>query len=168
MTFLQSGSTIATGFIAQSALGWPWVCYIFGTVGLVVTAIYLFVAVQAPHVHPRISSAERTYLETTLYKTGENVSAWAVSLSWRLMCALAGRTRSLGTNVNFHTLLGCNCCSCRILFVLYAFVHRNAHVSSKRYELWLRVGEWFRSKTQQMVSNTCLFRTAQWPLYQKY
>ncbi|KAH1028763.1 hypothetical protein HUJ05_002093 [Dendroctonus ponderosae] len=96
VTFMQSGSTISTGFISQSTLGWPWVCYIFGTAGIIVTTIYLFVAVQAPHVHPNITSAERTYLEKTLSSTFENDEPvpWAKILTsihfWAIIVGHAG------------------------------------------------------------------------------
>ncbi|XP_063384206.1 putative inorganic phosphate cotransporter [Cydia fagiglandana] len=59
-----------TGFIAASPLGWPGIFRFYGFLSLSVGAVLWFFGADSPAEHPRISVAERRYIEEALGQTG--------------------------------------------------------------------------------------------------
>jgi len=55
----------ASGYICDS-LGWEYVFYIFGAVGVVWFVGWCFLAYDGPDVHPRISEEEKAYIQSSL------------------------------------------------------------------------------------------------------
>jgi len=61
----QFGTVVAillAGFLAEHG-GWPSTFYVCGTIGLVWSAFWFLLCYSSPSAHPRISAAERQYLE---------------------------------------------------------------------------------------------------------
>ncbi|XP_041484933.1 sialin-like [Lytechinus variegatus] len=69
-----SGVTASTGVLG----GWPLPFYIFGSIGLVWFVAWLFLAYNTPAEHPRISLAERKYIESgvSIKKTAKVRVPW--------------------------------------------------------------------------------------------
>ncbi|XP_059058451.1 putative inorganic phosphate cotransporter [Achroia grisella] len=61
---------MASGFVADN-WGWPAIFYVNGTLGLIWTAIYLFLGSSSPKTSTIISDKERIYIQTSLGHTGE-------------------------------------------------------------------------------------------------
>ncbi|CAB0031212.1 unnamed protein product [Trichogramma brassicae] len=65
----QFGSVVTmalSGLLSKSVLGWPSIFYFFGACGLVWSLCYFYLGDDSPAVSPRISAAEREYIETSL------------------------------------------------------------------------------------------------------
>lgn len=69
---------LSTGIIVRS-WGWPWVFYLFGVAGLVVSGVWLVLIRNSPAEHPRISAAERRLL---VQENGPSTAA-AGAAPWR-------------------------------------------------------------------------------------
>ncbi|KAL7301522.1 hypothetical protein TKK_0005956 [Trichogramma kaykai] len=66
-TQFGSVATMAlSGLLSKSVLGWPSIFYFFGACGLVWSLCYIYLGDDSPAVSPRISAAEREYIETSL------------------------------------------------------------------------------------------------------
>lgn len=59
---------ILCGFL-MDALGWEAVFYFTGTVGSIWYAAWIFLVYDSPAEHPRISQAERKFIEDSLGRT---------------------------------------------------------------------------------------------------
>lgn len=55
-----------TGWISASSIGWPSVFYIYGAVGFIWTACWVFIGCDKPSEHKSISSEEKKYIEVSL------------------------------------------------------------------------------------------------------
>ncbi|XP_030754140.1 putative inorganic phosphate cotransporter [Sitophilus oryzae] len=64
------GST-ATGYIAESWLGWPYVFYIMGSLGLVWSIFWILFGYDSPAKDPRITEEERKYIQSSLKQEDE-------------------------------------------------------------------------------------------------
>uniref|UniRef100_A0AAR5P0Z9 Putative inorganic phosphate cotransporter n=1 Tax=Dendroctonus ponderosae TaxID=77166 RepID=A0AAR5P0Z9_DENPD len=71
---------LATGIISASWQGWPLVFYAYGTLGVIWSLMFGILGSNRPAAHPRISEAERTFIETSLGHVGGKVNG--------LLCAL--------------------------------------------------------------------------------
>ncbi|XP_078583644.1 sialin-like [Branchiostoma floridae x Branchiostoma japonicum] len=73
IVFLGETLGVIVGFSLTARLttqfGWAVTLYITGVTGLVFCCIWCLLAFDSPAVHPRISEAERTYIEANLEKT---------------------------------------------------------------------------------------------------
>lgn len=61
------GNVIAfpvAGWISASTIGWPYVFYLYGAVGVIWSAIWMFVGSDCPAKHKFISPEERKYIES--------------------------------------------------------------------------------------------------------
>lgn len=66
-----------TGYISASSYGWPLVFYLAGALGFLWVIIFTFFSYDSPAEHPRISTAEKLYIEKGLGHTDEKaVSLW--------------------------------------------------------------------------------------------
>ncbi|KAH1021978.1 hypothetical protein HUJ04_011458 [Dendroctonus ponderosae] len=88
---------LATGIISASWQGWPLVFYAYGTLGVIWSLMFGILGSNRPAAHPRISEAERTFIETSLGHVGGKVShrvPWmAIFRSgpvWALLVAQSG------------------------------------------------------------------------------
>ncbi|XP_032517399.2 putative inorganic phosphate cotransporter isoform X1 [Danaus plexippus] len=61
-----------TGFVASSPLGWPGLFRFYGILTGIIGAVMLKFGVDSPAKHPKISSAERRYIEERLGNDNEN------------------------------------------------------------------------------------------------
>ncbi|XP_065897733.1 sialin-like [Dysidea avara] len=52
--------------ILCDTMGWPWVFYLFGSVGVVWFVAWFFLGFDTPASHPRISPQEQQYIESTI------------------------------------------------------------------------------------------------------
>ena len=99
---LLSGILCDYGF----AGGWPSVFYVFGIVGCVWSAAWFLLCYNSPATHPRISTAEREYLEARI---GRSTVVDKPRTPWRkiftsgpvLACCLA----KFAHNWGYHTIL---------------------------------------------------------------
>ncbi|XP_030762123.1 putative inorganic phosphate cotransporter [Sitophilus oryzae] len=57
---------IASGVIAGSWYGWPMIFYLYGSLGLIWTVLYSFLAYNTPLEHPSISTEEKEYIRNSL------------------------------------------------------------------------------------------------------
>lgn len=55
-----------SGIIASSSLGWPGIFYISGGFGLLWTVVWIIFGSNSPEVDPRISNAEKDYIQMSL------------------------------------------------------------------------------------------------------
>jgi MFS family permease len=65
----QIGTIIAMpicGTLASSAIGWPSIFYIFGSLGICWVLLWMFLGADCPGTHRFISKAEQVYIETNL------------------------------------------------------------------------------------------------------
>ncbi|XP_035663541.1 sialin-like [Branchiostoma floridae] len=73
IVFLGETLGVIVGFSLTARLitqfGWAVTLYITGVTGLVLCCIWCLLAFDSPAVHPRISEAERTYIDANLEKT---------------------------------------------------------------------------------------------------
>lgn len=69
-TFVFAGAQIGTlvGMSLTGLMGWKLSFYVFGVLGIVWSIMWFFLVYNGPSVHPRISSAERQFLESTMGK----------------------------------------------------------------------------------------------------
>lgn len=66
---------LLTGIISASYAGWPLIFYIYGGTSVAWTIICLIFTYNSPAVHPRISEAEKFYIEYNLgHSEGKPVS----------------------------------------------------------------------------------------------
>lgn len=75
--YLVSGATLGTGlqsmyagFVANS-LGWEYIFYINGILGIVWCVFYFFLGSSSPAEHKSISKAERMYIERSTATTSQ-------------------------------------------------------------------------------------------------
>lgn len=71
--FILSGIPLGTmtalsvsGMIASSSVGWPYIFYFSGTLGLIWVIFWMILGANSPDVHPFISKAEKAYIDNTL------------------------------------------------------------------------------------------------------
>ncbi|XP_063624650.1 putative inorganic phosphate cotransporter [Cydia splendana] len=62
---------LLTGYLAASPVGWPGVFRFYGLLSLFVAIIFCLLGADSPGQHPRISVAERQYIEESLRNTEE-------------------------------------------------------------------------------------------------
>lgn len=78
-TGAQFGTVISmplSGLLADSALKWPSIFYVFGTIGAIWSVAFLFMCYEDPEVHPRIDSEEKKYILSSLWgSAGVSVSS---------------------------------------------------------------------------------------------
>lgn len=55
-----------TGFISSTSMGWPGIFRIYGALSGIIGVVLFFFAFDTPAKHPRISVAERKYIEDRL------------------------------------------------------------------------------------------------------
>lgn len=67
--------TALSGIIISATGDWASVFYVFGGIGLVWCAAFWFLCYDTPAEHPRISAAEREYIETAIKATNTKVRA---------------------------------------------------------------------------------------------
>ena len=60
-----------TGFISSSALGWPGIFRFYGILSGIIGVLLFWLAADTPAKHPKISEAERKYVEEELGKGDE-------------------------------------------------------------------------------------------------
>lgn len=60
---------LLAGLISSSSFGWPLVFYLYGGASVVWTVLGFFVLYNSPEDHPRISEAEKYYIEHSLGHT---------------------------------------------------------------------------------------------------
>ncbi|XP_061418274.1 sialin-like [Lethenteron reissneri] len=70
-----------SGMIAET-LGWPAIFYIFWGMGLLWSFFWYYFAFSSPDSHPRISLAEREYIQTTLRAERQAVEKSFSSVPW--------------------------------------------------------------------------------------
>ncbi|XP_063891851.1 putative inorganic phosphate cotransporter [Helicoverpa armigera] len=61
-----------TGFIASSPMGWPGIFRFYGVVSGMIGFLLWFMAADAPAQHPKISAAEKKYIEDELGSSDKN------------------------------------------------------------------------------------------------
>ncbi|KAH1021974.1 hypothetical protein HUJ04_011454 [Dendroctonus ponderosae] len=88
---------LATGIISASWQGCPLVFYAYGTLGVIWSLTFGILGSNRPVAHPRISEAERTFIETSLGhvrgKVSHRVPLMAIFRSgpvWALLVAQSG------------------------------------------------------------------------------
>jgi len=100
---LMSGVLSDHGF----AGGWPSVFYVFGTTGCVWSAAWFLLCYSSPSTHPRISTAEREYLEAVIgtvnHSTDRLTTPWCKILTSAplLACCVAKFAHAWA----YHTIL---------------------------------------------------------------
>lgn len=60
-----------TGFISSSSLGWPGIFRFYGILSGIIGVLLFWLAADTPAKHPKISEAERKYVEDELGKGDE-------------------------------------------------------------------------------------------------
>jgi len=83
--------------------GWPSVFYVFGTVGCVWCAAWFLLCYSSPSTHPRISKAEREYLEAVVRTVERSKTPWRKIFTSAplLACCVAKFAHDWG----YHTFL---------------------------------------------------------------
>lgn len=82
----QVVGTAASGAIIASTGDWASVFYVFGGIGLVWCVAFFFLCYDTPAMHPRISNAERDYIETAVKATS---TKRPTSIPWlSILCSL--------------------------------------------------------------------------------
>ncbi|CAG9771347.1 unnamed protein product [Ceutorhynchus assimilis] len=78
LTIFQILTSIASGFISESKLGWPWIFYSLGIIELIWVVIYTIFGAQSFEEHNRIDLDEKKYLRDTLFATkdGNKGAPW--------------------------------------------------------------------------------------------
>ncbi|XP_063384210.1 putative inorganic phosphate cotransporter [Cydia fagiglandana] len=77
---------LLTGYLAASPVGWPGVFRFYGLLSLTVAIIFWFLGADSPGQHPRISDAERQYIEEALKNT-EGKRKKHLKVPWKkLLC----------------------------------------------------------------------------------
>jgi len=100
------GMTLAGVLCAY--VGWPSVFYLFGAVGCVWSSAWFFLCYNSPAAHPRISKAERAYLEASAELTAAD-AAVKPKTPWRKILTsapvLACCVAKFSHNWGYHTIL---------------------------------------------------------------
>ncbi|KAL8560170.1 hypothetical protein ACOMHN_021665 [Nucella lapillus] len=100
-SFAYSGSQLGTVFAMpisgilctqhDFAGGWPSVFYVFGTMGCLWFALWMFLVSDTPAQHPTISDSERRYIEASVGKRPRLPTPWGAMLRspavWGIMAA---------------------------------------------------------------------------------
>lgn len=55
---------LVAGWISASSIGWPYVFYLYGGIGVIWSIIWIFVGSNSPAEHKSISPEERKYIES--------------------------------------------------------------------------------------------------------
>ncbi|XP_072745686.1 putative inorganic phosphate cotransporter isoform X1 [Anoplolepis gracilipes] len=92
-TFAYAGAQFGTvitmpisGFLAMSSLGWPSIFYIFGTLAILWSMVFLYFGADSPAEHRNISQKERMFIEKSLRTTeNENESNQKLRIPWKEM-----------------------------------------------------------------------------------
>ncbi|KAK7866131.1 hypothetical protein R5R35_004780 [Gryllus longicercus] len=112
-TYVYAGAQVGTivamassGALAASAIGWPSIFYIFGSVGVAWAVLWFFLGGNSPATHRWCSERERTYIEESLGDTSAIVrppTPWGKIMTsvpmWSLIIVHCGQ------NWGFWTLL---------------------------------------------------------------
>jgi len=117
VTFVLSGTQVGTviGMLLSGVLcdhgftgGWPSVFYVFGAAGCAWSFAWLVLCHSSPSVHPRISVAERQYIERSLESCETSAklpTPWTKIATSRPVWACAAA--HFANNWNAYTLLTC-------------------------------------------------------------
>lgn len=110
--FSYAGSQLGTvfamplsGFLCDHGFagGWPSVFYVFGALACLWFIVWIFAAYNTPADHPKISNAERCYIEASVGKKLDLATPWGAILSspavWGLCVA------HMANNWGFYTML---------------------------------------------------------------
>lgn len=68
-TGAQFGTVIAmpaSGYLAESMLGWPSIFYVFGAAGILWSIVWFFIGANSPAQHPTITVDEKKFIESSL------------------------------------------------------------------------------------------------------
>jgi len=117
VTFLYGGTSFGTviGMLLSGVLcdygfagGWPSVFYVFGAAGCVLSFVWFLLCHNSPSTHPRISVAERQYIEKSMESRETSVkppTPWMKIATSRPFwaCAIA----HFAVNWGFYTMLTC-------------------------------------------------------------
>lgn len=107
--------------------GWPLAFYIFGILGLIWFVFWLYLVYDTPHSHPRITTAERVYIERAVKRPDdelldpaeESVVPWRSILTsgplWAILITSCGQSWAFYTQLT--ELVNTNILS----FILYEF-----------------------------------------------
>ena len=87
------------------ASGWPSVFYVFGTTGCVWSAAWFLLCYNSPSTHPRISTAEREYLQAAVGAASAERSAAPWSKMFTSAPLLACCVAKFAHNWGYHTVL---------------------------------------------------------------
>ncbi|XP_005811266.1 sialin [Xiphophorus maculatus] len=104
----QLGTVVALPLSGEICfyMGWPYVFYLFGAVGLVWFVLWAFLVFDSPNSHPRISEQERLYITNSLkneLSTSSDHIPWrAIVTSMPLMAIVVAH---FSYNWTFYTLL---------------------------------------------------------------
>ncbi|KAF6725584.1 Sialin [Oryzias melastigma] len=104
----QLGTVISLPVSGQICfyLGWTYVFYIFGAIGLVWFVLWAFFVFDSPNTHPRISDRERLYITSSLrneLSTSAGFIPWKAILTSRPLLAIV--VAHFSYNWTFYTLL---------------------------------------------------------------
>uniref|UniRef100_A0A3B3XPW7 Sialin n=1 Tax=Poecilia mexicana TaxID=48701 RepID=A0A3B3XPW7_9TELE len=104
----QLGTVVALPLSGEICfyMGWPYVFYLFGAVGVVWFVLWAFLVFDSPNSHPRISEQERLYITNSLKN---ELSTSAGHIPWRAivtsMPLMAIVVAHFSYNWTFYTLL---------------------------------------------------------------
>lgn len=114
VTLVYAGAQLGTvigmpisGILCQYGFagGWPSVFYVFGAAGCLWFIAWLFLCYDTPAKHPRISMAEREYIESNIGKQKRMPTPWRKILISPPVWACAAA--HFANNWGFYTLLTC-------------------------------------------------------------
>ncbi|XP_059171323.1 sialin-like [Physella acuta] len=106
----QLGTVISlpiSGILCDSDIagGWPSVFYIFGSLGCIWFVAWMLIVHNTPADHPRISSSEREYIESSIGKKEDISTPWKQIFTCPAVWAIA--VAHFCNNWGFYTLLTC-------------------------------------------------------------
>ncbi|KAF7287841.1 hypothetical protein GWI33_000194 [Rhynchophorus ferrugineus] len=128
---------LVTGLISSSWYGWPLVFYLYGALGLLWCVMMIILGYDSPAEHPKITKAEKLYIEKSLGHTDEKPNH---PTPWKSIFT------SIPLWALFATQLGFNYCFWTMLtqipmymnFVMNFNIKQNSVLSSLPYlTLWL-------------------------------
>lgn len=138
-------------------LGWPYVFYIFGAVGLVWFVLWAFFVFDSPNTHPRISERERLYITSSLkneLSTAVEHIPWCSIVSsvplWAIVVA------HFSYNWTFYTLL--TLLPTYMKDILGFSIQQNGFLSALPY-LGCGVLAVLSGQVADYLRETCLIRT---------
>lgn len=72
-----------TGYLCAFEGGWPYSFYIFGLAGIVWCFFWWLLVFSSPETHPTISYEEKTYIESSLERTDNELDTSNESVPWK-------------------------------------------------------------------------------------